>query len=576
MLKLGELLIKRGVLSQKQLDMALREHEHTGELLGKALIRLGFISEEQLLITLAEQLAIQYIPSLKNKVVPDSVIKAVPARFVWHYKFMPLGLKENLLTIAVSNPLDIWPTEDIKFHLGFDVEVVLAGEAEIMECIRKYYGMGAALVEDILNKDKAEEAPRAAVDLSRNKMEETGVTILDSVEKMAQDASVVKLVNQLLAEAIQSRATDIHIEPYRDRVKVRYRIDGILYDVPVPESMKQLHGAITSRIKIISNMDIVERRLPQDGRTKVKLGEMDVDLRISIIPTLYGENMVIRILPAGMMFNMKDLGMGDEDFEVISGLLQKPHGIIFLTGPTGSGKTTTLYSFLSYLNKPQVKIITVEDPIEYELIGVTQLQINPRIGLNFATALRNLLRHDPDIMMVGEVRDLETAELAIRTALTGHLVFSTLHTNDSASGITRLLDMGMEPYLVASSVQAFIAQRLVRTICPDCKEKVKLEQEAVGRNVKDLQDYIELPEFVFQGKGCESCKFTGYRGRIAIYELLVINEEIREMVLLKSSASQIRQKAVQLGFKTLLQQGWEKIREGLTTPEEVMRVTEIG
>lgn len=571
MLKLGELLIKRGVLSQKQLDMALKEHERSGELLGKALIRMGFISEEQLLVTLAEQLSIQYVPSLKNKMVPDAVIKAVPARFVWHYKFMPLALKENLLTIAVSNPLDIWPTEDIKFHLGFDVEVVLSAESEIMECIRRYYGMGANLVEDILSKDK-EERPAE----TQKRMEETGVTVLDSAEKMAQDASVVKLVNQLLAEAIQSRATDIHIEPYRDRVKVRYRIDGVLYDVPVPESMKQLHAAITSRIKIISNMDIVERRLPQDGRTKVKLGEMDVDLRISIIPTLYGENMVIRILPTGMLFNMKDLGLAQKDLDVIGGLLEKPHGVIFLTGPTGSGKTTTLYSFLSFLNKPPVKIITVEDPIEYELTGVTQLQVNARIGLTFAGALRNLLRHDPDIMMVGEVRDLETAELAIRTALTGHLVFSTLHTNDAASGVTRLLDMGLEPYLVASSVQAFIAQRLVRTICPDCKEKIKLENAAVSGDAKELKEYIKLPEDVFQGKGCESCKFTGYRGRIAIYEILVINEGIREMVLSKASASQIKQKAVSQGLKTLLQQGWEKIAEGLTTPEEVMRVTEIG
>ncbi|MDD5020464.1 MAG: ATPase, T2SS/T4P/T4SS family, partial [Candidatus Omnitrophica bacterium] len=456
MLKLGELLIKRGVLSEKQLDVALKEHEKTGELLGKALIRLGFITEEQLLVTLAEQLSIQYIPSLKSRKISDAVIKAVPARFVWHYKFMPLSLVENLLTIAVSNPLDVWPTEDIKFHLGFDVEVVLTPDAEIMAAVRTYYGVGAALVEDILNKDKKEE--------TQKRFEETGVTVLDTTEKMAQDASVVKLVNQLLAEAIQARATDIHIEPYRDRVKVRYRIDGILYDIPVPDTIKQLHGAITSRIKIISNMDIVERRLPQDGRTKVKLGEMDVDLRISIIPTLYGENMVIRILPTGMLFNMKDLGLSDHDLGIISELLKKPHGVIFLTGPTGSGKTTTLYSFLSYLNRPQVKIITVEDPVEYELTGVTQLQVNPRIGLTFATALRNLLRHDPDIMMVGEVRDLETAELAIRTALTGHLVFSTLHTNDAASGMTRLMDMGLEPYLVASSVQAFIAQRLVRTI----------------------------------------------------------------------------------------------------------------
>jgi type II secretory ATPase GspE/PulE/Tfp pilus assembly ATPase PilB-like protein len=567
MLKLGELLIKKAVINQGQLDMALREHNRTGELLGKALVRLGFITEEQLLLTLAEQLSIQFIPSLKNRTIPEEVIKAVPARFVWHYKFMPLALKGDLLTIAISNPLDVWPTEDIKFHLGFDVEVVLAVETEIMASIRIYYGLGAAIVEGILDK-KEEPTARKADD---------GVTVLDSPEKMAQDASVIKLVNQLVAEAIQSRATDIHIEPYRDRVKVRYRIDGILYDVPVPDTIKQLHLAITSRIKIISNMDIVERRLPQDGRAKVKLGEMDVDLRISIIPTLYGENLVIRILPTQMLFSVNDLGLGAQDMETIDELLEKPHGIIFLTGPTGSGKTTTLYSFLTRLNKPDVKIITIEDPVEYDILGVTQVQVNAKIGLTFASALRNLLRHDPDIMMVGEVRDLETGELAIRTALTGHLVFSTLHTNDACSGVTRLVDMGIEPYLVASSVQAFIAQRLVRTICNDCKEKVLLKDIYKEKPAsKDAIETIEKPTHVFKGKGCEACKFTGYKGRIAIYEILLINEAIRQLVLDKASAGQIKKKAIEFGMRTLLREGWRKIEEGLTTPEEVVRVTELG
>jgi type II secretory ATPase GspE/PulE/Tfp pilus assembly ATPase PilB-like protein len=566
MLKLGELLIKKGVITQGQLDLALREHNKTGELLGKALVRLGFISEEQLLMTLAEQLSIQFIPALKNKAVPDDVIKAVPARFVWHYKFMPLSLKGDLLTIAISNPLDVWPTEDIKFHLGYEVEVVLAVETEIMAAIKTYYGLGAAIVEGIL--DKKEEPAHKADD---------GVVVLDSPEKLAQDASVIRLVNQLLAEAIQARATDIHIEPYRDRVKVRYRIDGILYDVPVPDNIKQLHLAISSRIKIISNMDIVERRLPQDGRAKVKLGEVDVDLRISVIPTLYGENLVIRILPTEMLFNMGDLGLVPKDLEMIEELLQRPHGIIFLTGPTGSGKTTTLYSFLSKLNKPDVKIITIEDPIEYDLVGVTQVQVNPKIGLTFASALRNLLRHDPDIMMVGEVRDLETAELAIRTALTGHLVFSTLHTNDAASGVTRLLDMGLEPYLLASSVQAFIAQRLVRTICPDCKERVALKDVVKATEAaKGALETIEKPAHIYRGKGCEKCKFTGYKGRIGIYEILLINEEIRELMLEKASASQIKKKALELGLRSLLREGWQKIGEGVTTPEEVMRVAEIG
>ena len=566
MLKLGELLIKKAVISQGQLDIAVREHERTGELLGRALVRLGFITEEQLLVTLAEQLSIQFIPNLKDKVIPEDVIKSVPARFVWHYKFMPLSLKGHVLTIAISNPLDVWPTEDIKFHLGFEVEVVLASEADIMTSIKTYYGMGAAIVEGIL--DKKEEAQKRPDD---------GVTVLESPERMAQDASVIKLVNQLLAEAIQSRATDIHIEPYRDRVKVRYRIDGILYDVPMPDTIKQLHAAIISRIKIISSMDIVERRLPQDGRAKVKLGEIDVDLRISVIPTLYGENVVIRILPTQMIFNVSDLGLPDSDLAIVEELLEKPHGIVFLTGPTGSGKTTTLYSFLTKLNTSDVKIITIEDPVEYDLTGITQVQVNAKIGLTFASALRNLLRHDPDIMMVGEVRDLETGELAIRTALTGHLVFSTLHTNDASSGVTRLVDMGIEPYLVASSVQAFIAQRLVRTICPNCKESVPLEQVYKEKQLtKDSFEIVEKPKNVFRGKGCEACKFTGYKGRIAIYEILMINEAMRDLILEKASASRIKRKALENGMRTLLQEGWQKIREGVTTTEEVMRVTELG
>ncbi len=566
MLKLGEILVKKGIVNQAQIDVAVREHDKTGEFLGKVLIRMGFITEDQLLMTLAEQLSLQYFSSLKDKVIPPEVVKAVPARFVWHYKFMPLALKDGRLTIAISNPLDVWPTEDIKFHLGLTVDVVLAAESEIMNAIKSYYGMGAAIVEGIL--DKKEEPVRKAED---------GVVDLENPEKMAQDASVVRLVNQILAEAIQSRATDIHIEPYRDRVKVRYRIDGILYDVTMPDTIKQLHMAITSRIKIIASMDIVERRLPQDGRARVKLGELDVDLRVSIIPTLYGENLVIRILPTQMLFNVSDLGMNAQDLRLVEDLLKKPHGIIFLTGPTGSGKTTTLYSFLSRLNKPPVKIITIEDPIEYDLTGVTQVQTNAKIGLTFASALRNLLRHDPDIMMVGEVRDLETAELAIRTALTGHLVFSTLHTNDASSGVTRLVDMGLEPYLVASSVQAFIAQRLVRTICSDCREEISFVEAEHGKGAfKEGFEVVEKPKTIFHGKGCETCKFTGYKGRIAIYEILMITEEIRQMILDKASASQIKKKALQLGLRSLLQEGWNKIRQGITTPEEVMRVTELG
>jgi len=466
---------------------------------------------------------------------------------------MPLKLKGNLLTIAISNPMDIWLLEDLKLNLGYDVEVVLAPEQEIRDALRKYYGVGAETIEKILERETIKPGKARAKEIQA----------VEDIERSAQDASVIKLVNQILTEAIQARATDIHIEPYRDSVKLRYRVDGILYDTPIHADMKYLYPAMVSRIKIISDLDVIERRLPQDGRAKVKVGVAEIDLRISILPSLYGENVVIRILPTQLLLRLSDLGLAKQDEEKIEILIKKPHGIIFLTGPTGSGKTTTLYACLSHINSPEVKIVTIEDPVEYELMGVTQIQINPKVGLTFANALRSILRHDPDVMMIGEVRDFETAELAIRTALTGHLVFSTLHTNDACSGVARLLDMGIEPYLVASSVEAFIAQRLVRIICPQCKEEVKNEK------------YPQIKGPVYHGRGCEACKFTGYHGRTSIYEILFIEDPIKELILNKSSASEIKKKALSLGMRTLKDHGLDEIAKGRTTLEEVLRVTEL-
>jgi type II secretory ATPase GspE/PulE/Tfp pilus assembly ATPase PilB-like protein len=447
--------------------------------------------------------------------------------------------------------------EDLKLHLGYDVERVLATEDEILTAIRRHYGIGAETVEEILTQDTTA--------VERQKVKEKEEQIED-LEKSAQDASVIKLVNQILTEAVSSRATDIHIEPFRDRIKVRYRIDGILYDMRVPEQIKYLHQAVVSRIKILSNLNVVEKRLPQDGRAIIKIQDRQVDLRISIIPSIYGENVVIRILPMNMLFNLEDLGFMPAELKIMEELTKKPHGIIFLTGPTGSGKTTTLYACLSKLNKDAVKIITIEDPVEYELSGVMQIQIRPEIGFTFANALRSILRHDPDIMMVGEVRDLETAELAIRTSLTGHLIFSTLHTNDAPSGATRLLDIGIEPFLVASSVNAFISQRLVRLICPACKEELA-DKDMIPDTFKKMK--------LYHGKGCESCKFIGYKGRTAINEIMIVSESIKELILAKASASQIKKKAQEEGFKTLRDAGIDKVKQGLTTLEEVLRVTEL-
>ena len=561
MTKIGEFLVQRGLLNPEQLEMALKESRISGELIGKTLLRMNLVTQEQLLMALGEQLGIPYYTSLKGLDIPAEVVKAVSPRFIQHYKFMPVKLKGNVLTVAVSDPLAVWLLEDLKLHLGFDIERVLATQEEIFAGIKRYYGVGADTVEEILTQEKSGKGRQSKYET----LEE--IQDIEEVGKSAEDASVIKLVNQILSESVNARATDIHLETFRDYVRVRYRIDGILYDMRVPEAIKHLHSAVVSRIKIISNLNVVEKRLPQDGRAIIKIQDRQVDLRISIIPSIYGENVVIRILPVQLLFNLDDLGFFPEDLKKIEKLMLKPHGIIFVTGPTGSGKTTTLYACLSKLNKEAVKIITIEDPIEYELAGVMQIQIKSEIGFTFANALRSILRHDPDIMMIGEVRDLETAELAIRTSLTGHLIFSTLHTNDAASGATRLLDIGIEPYLVASSVNAFISQRLVRIICPACKEEVK-DKSLLPEEFRDMK--------IYRGKGCELCKFIGFKGRTAIHEIFFVNEEIRSLILRKASSSQIKAKALELGSTTLKKAGLEKVRLGQTTPDEVLRVVEWG
>ena len=556
MMKVGELAVKKGLITQQQLQLALQEGRTSGEIIGKVLVKLGFLTSEQLLETLAEQMGLPFYKTLKSFVISPDVVRMVPARFVWHYKFMPLSLSGRTITIAVSDPLAVWMAEDLKLNLGFDVDRVLTTEKEILDSIRQHYGVGSETVEEILARPNAPVAEQV-----REK-----AAAIESHASSEQDASVIKLVNQILTEAVLARATDIHIEIFRDRAVVRQRIDGILYEMRMSDQIRQLYGAVVSRIKILSSLNVVEKRLPQDGRAIIKVKNEPVDLRISIVPSIYGENVVIRILPINLLYSLDYLGFAPHDLAMLNELMLKPHGIIFLTGPTGSGKTTTLYACLSQLNKQQVKIITIEDPVEYELPGIMQIQVRPEIGLTFASSLRSILRHDPDVMMVGEVRDHETAELAIRTALTGHLIFSTLHTNDAPSGAPRLMDIGLEPYLVASSVNAFIAQRLVRVICPDCKEEVKdpgpLPQSLAGVRI-------------FRGRGCEKCQSVGYKGRTAIYELLPVRDEIQELIIRKASAGQIRQKAQEMGLTTLHAAGIEKIRQGVTTWQEVMRVTEF-
>jgi type II secretion system protein E len=564
-IRLGEILVEKRIINLQQLELAIVEQQKTKKMLGEILVDMGFITEKKLLSVLAEQQGIAFV-ELRDMHIEEKVIKAVPAKFIWHYKIMPIAIADNnVLTIATSNPFDVWPVDDLEAHLGLRVEKVLAVSADIMEAARKYYGVAADTIEKILSQQPG----------SAGKVEER-ISKVEDLERMSEDASVIKLVNQILQQAINDRATDIHIEIFRDELILRYRVDGILYDTSAPSAIKHLYPAIISRIKIMAGLDIVERRLPQDGRAKVRIGPKEYELRVSVMPALYGENIVIRILPTTMLFDIANLGMSKKDLEVLEELIERPHGIIFVTGPTGSGKTTTLYSCLSRLNTRQRKIVTIEDPVEYELKGVTQTQVNPKINLTFAVVLRSMLRHDPDIMMVGEVRDYETADITIQTALTGHLVFSTLHTNDAASGVTRLIDIGVETYLITSAVEVFIAQRLVRLICKNCKEKYVLPQE-IYRQFNDLGievDSAGLKQEIYRGRGCKMCNNTGYMGRTGIYEILLVSEQIKKMILEKAPSDTIKQKAMDLGMSTLKHDGWQKVLAGLTTPEEVLRVTQ--
>jgi len=554
--QIGEILVEKKLVTLEELERALAEQGRTGEFVGSTLIKMGCLSEEQLLQSLSEQLNIPFV-NLQHMAIDQAVIKRVPARLVEHYKVMPVRWEHDVLTIALSSVHHYtWALEDIGLHLGCEVQAVLACRDQVSEAIRKYYGVGADTIERILaEKQGALEEPAGG-------LEERA----EDIERRAEEASVIKLVDQILQEAIQQRATDIHIEPDRDELAVRYRVDGILYDTGVSPDIKYLYSAIVSRIKIMARLDIAERRVPQDGRIKIKVGQRELDLRISILPSVYGEHVVIRILPTEMLFSLERLGLLPEDLETLQRIIREPHGIILVTGPTGSGKSTTLYASLSKLNTRQRKIITVEDPVEYELRGITQIQVNPKINVTFGNALRSMLRHDPDIMMVGEIRDLETAEVAVQAALTGHLVFSTLHTNDAAGGVARLMHMGIPPYLITSAAKAFIAQRLVRLICTECREEVPDPTTSVLPGASLTSSY--------RGKGCETCRFTGYKGRTGIYEVLPVNDSIKELILQKASSDIIKKEAVRSGMKTLYQDGLKKVAAGLTTLDEVLMTTQ--
>ncbi|MDD5226547.1 MAG: ATPase, T2SS/T4P/T4SS family [Candidatus Omnitrophica bacterium] len=556
-------LLNSGSVPKEALEPIYKQAELSGQPFLKLLREAGVIKEEVLLEIFSKTTGCPVI-SLKTASLDSAVFSRVPVKFASYYKFFPIRQENGKLLIATSRILDIHTLDEIRFALGFDVGVCFAPEKEILEMIQKYYGLAADTVDKILAETSAQDRPAMP----------TMTQEVEDIEKLAQAPSVAHVVNQIILDAYKKRASDIHLEPLQSGIRLRYRVDGLLQEAPVPRELKEFFSPMLSRIKIMANLNVAEKRLPQDGKLRVKTLDETLDLRVSFIPTANGESVVIRILPGKNVFKLEQLGFESRHLKVFEELLGKHNGIIFVTGPTGSGKSTTLYAALNKLNLPGRKIITIEDPVEYELEGISQIHVNPEIGLTFSNGLRSMLRQDPDVMMVGEVRDLETADIAIRAALTGHLILSTLHTNDAASGVTRLLDIGVEPYLIASSVVAFIAQRLIRVNCTNCKT----EDKQVPLEVKELiEAEYGIPQgdiHVFRGTGCEECGHTGFRGRIAIHEFLPLTEPLRKLIMDRMTAESIKTEAVRQGMTTLRHGGWEKVLAGLTTPEEVMETTE--
>lgn len=558
--RLGHLLLKANLITEEQLERALAEQRVRGGSLSSILIDLGYLKEEDLLKFLHTRYGVPSI-NVSNLEIDPKLAELIGPEFMRKYLVVPVRRAGSTLYVAMADPFDVSVIDDLKFHTGYHIEALVAPESEIRRAIDRFFDPTAALAETI--KGGEEEAVEVV------RQEET--FDLSEVEKTAEEAPVVRLVNAILADAIMKGASDIHLEPYEKYFRVRYRIDGVLYEVMKPPL--KMKNAIVSRIKIMSQLDIAERRLPQDGRFLIRMGNREIDFRVSVMPSQYGEKVVLRLLDkAKLQLDLTKLGFEPEDLERFDRAIHKPFGMILVTGPTGSGKTTTLYSVLSELNKTSVNICTAEDPIEFSLPGVNQVQIHDAIGLTFASCLRTFLRQDPDIIMVGEIRDLETAEIAVRAALTGHLVLSTLHTNDAPSTMTRLLDMGVEPFLVSSSVIMVVAQRLVRTICPDCKEAMEVPPEALLElGVPEEEVYNGFR--AWRGKGCPRCNNIGYRGRIALFEVMTVDDEIKEMVLRRAPATEIRRVAIEHGMRSLRQSGIIKVKKGITTIEEVLRVT---
>ncbi len=556
--KIGELLLQEGLIDLEQLNKALEEQQHTGERIGTVLIKLGFITEEVLVEFIARQFNLPQVNIAKLTVSRDT-IGLIPPDIAQRYQAVPFGLIGSTLNVAMADPGNLFVIDDMRFLTRRNIQVHVASEFSIKSTISRFYASDEDF-EDVLGMLKDE----VDVDL----VDTTEEMDLSFLEDAAEQAPVVKLVNLILMDAIRKQASDIHIEPYEKVMRVRLRIDGVLYEIMRPPLA--LKNAVISRLKIMSRLDIAERRMPQDGRIKLKAKGREMDFRVSVLPTLFGEKVVLRLLDkSGLQLDMTRLGFEELQYRQFREAIYLPFGMVLVTGPTGSGKTTTLYSALSELNKTSLNISTCEDPVEYNLTGINQVQIHDAIGLNFAAALRSFLRQDPDIIMVGEIRDFETAEIAVKAALTGHLVLSTLHTNDAPSTINRLLNMGVESFLVSSAVNLVLAQRLVRRVCTECRQEEDVSLETL-LDLGVLDD--ELGTFIcYKGKGCPVCNDTGYRGRVALYEVMPMHEQIRELVLMGASAAEIKKESIRLGMITLRRSGINKLKAGITSVEEVIR-----
>lgn len=572
--QIGELLIKSNVITNEQLEIALKQQRQGGGRLGSILISLGFVADDDITSVLSRQYGVPSI-NLAYFEVDTSVLKLIPIEAAQKYLILPLSRVGTTLTVATADPTNVFAMDDIKFMTGFNVEAVVASEVSIQEAIEKYYGTPHSIELKRVYDEIGQQDKEGGFELDLEEAEEEDQEVsVDQLQRSSEEAPIIKLVNLLLADSIKKGASDIHIEPYEKDFRVRFRIDGILYNMMNPPL--RLKDAITSRLKIMAKMDIAEKRLPQDGRIKIRTSndskKKDIDYRVSVLPTLFGEKIVMRILDKDKLpTDMTKLGFEEASLERIEKAILKPYGMVLVTGPTGSGKTSTLYSALNRLNTPETNIMTAEDPVEFNFRGINQVHIREQIGLTFAAALRSFLRQDPNIILVGEIRDFETTEIAIKAALTGHLVLSSVHTNDAPSTISRLLNMGIEPFLVATSVHLICAQRLIRKICLECKTEVKTPHQTlidIGFSPEDAKTIQ-----TFKGQGCKTCNNTGYKGRVGLYEVMEVLEEIQELILIGASTREIKRKAIEEGMITLRDSGLAKLRKGWTTVDEVLRET---